>query len=57
MIEEFRLDQVDPLEIFCANGPCEFVAADREPLYRDDNHLTYRGAERVVDEVVNRLDK
>lgn len=51
------LIKVPVLDLFCSPGPegrCK-IQEDTVPLYYDDDHLSYEGAKRVVDPVVEML--
>ena len=43
----YPVDIVDPKDALCASGRCEF-SDGKMPWYRDNNHLTVSGAERVT---------
>ena len=43
-----RITIVSPLPLFCRAGSCPATDADGTPLYRDTNHLSARGLERVT---------
>lgn len=44
---QYPVDIVDPKDVLCASGRCE-IGDGRISYYRDDNHLTVAGAERVA---------
>ena len=43
----YPVEIVDPKDALCASGRCE-IGDDKTPYYRDNNHLTVAGAERVT---------
>lgn len=43
----YPFDIVDPKHVLCASGRCE-IGDGKTPFYRDNNHLTVAGAERVM---------
>ncbi len=46
---------IDTLDLFCSRNMCEFMTEDMEPLYKDGNHLSYKGSERVVKRIFEKL--
>ncbi|MCP5182080.1 MAG: acyltransferase [Pseudomonadales bacterium] len=49
-----RASLISPATIFCETGPCEFLE-DGESLYSDGNHLSNKGAQRLVPHIVRLL--
>jgi len=47
LARRYPVDIVDPKDALCATGRCE-IGDGRISFYRDDNHLTVAGAERVT---------
>ncbi|MBA2965411.1 MULTISPECIES: acyltransferase family protein [Ramlibacter] len=47
--------EFDPLPRFCDSVRCSPFDADGKPLYLDDDHLNWRGAEAVARELMGRI--
>jgi peptidoglycan/LPS O-acetylase OafA/YrhL len=54
LAERYRFERLDPGAPLCPNGTCR-IELDGHPLYRDDNHLSLRGADILTPIVAARL--
>ena len=53
--EQYGSVIVDPYLLFCGNGSCSFTDHSGRSLYEDSNHMSFWGAERIVDDLFDKM--